>query len=193
MNPPDIIGVTLKVVKVFEKLGIAYYIGGSLASSAYGIARATLDVDIIADIKSEQVSDIFDSLNEEFYIDIEMIQDAIQHQSSFNLIHLETMFKIDVFILKNRQFDRQAFLRRVQKTVAEDTSQQLFFATPEDIILNKLEWYKIGEEVSDRQWNDIIGVLKVQGSGLDMVYLKKWAKELSVSILLKKAVDEAGI
>ena len=193
MNPPDIIGVTLKVVKVFEKLGIAYYIGGSLASSAYGIARATLDVDIIADIKSEQVSDIFDSLNEEFYIDIEMIQDAIQYHSSFNLIHLETMFKVDVFILKNRQFDRQAFLRRVQKTVTEDTSQQLFFATPEDIILNKLEWYKIGKEVSDRQWNDIIGVLKVQGSGLDMVYLKKWAKELSVSILLKKAVDEAGI
>ncbi|MBA7538444.1 hypothetical protein ES705_30719 [subsurface metagenome] len=193
MNPPDIIGVTLKVVKVFEKLGIAYYIGGSLASSAYGIARATLDVDIIADIKSEQVSDIFDSLNEEFYIDIEMIQHAIQYHSSFNLIHLETMFKVVVFILKNRQFDRQAFLRRVQKTVAEGSSQQLFFATPEDIILNKLEWYKIGKEVSDRQWNDIIGVLKVQGSGLDMVYLKKWAKELSVSILLKKAVDEAGI
>ena len=193
MNPPDIIGVTLKVVKVFEKLGIAYHVGGSLASSAYGIARATLDVDIIADIKPEQVSDIFDSLNGEFYIDIEMIQDAIQHQSSFNLIHLETMFKIDVFILKNRQFDRQAFLRRVQKTVVEDTSQQLFFATPEDIILNKLEWYKIGEQVSDRQWKDIIGVLKVQGSGLDMVYLKKWAKELSVFILLKKAVDEAGI
>src|SRR4030043_2409703 len=135
MKLPDIIEVTLKVVKVFEKLGIAYHIGGSLASSAFGMARSTLDVDIVADIKPGQAYDIFENLREEFYVDSEMISDAIQKQSSFNLIHLETLFKVDVFPLKNHPFDQEAFQRRLQKAPSEDTSQKLFFATPEDIIL----------------------------------------------------------
>jgi len=193
MKLPDIIEVTLKVVKVFEELGIAYHIGGSLASSAFGIARSTLDVDIVAEIKPDQASDIYENLREEFYVDVEMILSAIQKQSSFNLIHLETLFKVDVFPLKNHPFDHQAFQRRLQKSFSEDASQQLFFATPEDIILHKLVWYKTGEEVSDRQWIDIQGVLKVQGDQLDMAYLNHWAKELGVSELLKKAIDESGI
>lgn len=193
MKPPDIIEVTLKVVSVFEKLGIAYHIGGSLASSAFGIARATLDVDIVADIKLEQASLFEESLKEEFYVDAEMIRDAIQRQSSFNLIHLETMFKVDVFVLRNRPFDKQAFLRRFQKSVSEDASQQLFFATPEDIILNKIEWYKTGGEVSERQWNDVLGILKVQGTQLDISYLKQWAEKLGISNLLKKALNDAGV
>jgi len=193
MKLPDIIEVTLKVIKVFEKLGIAYHIGGSLASSAFGIARSTLDVDIIAEIKPEQASDIFENLRGEFYVDSETILNAIQKQSSFNLIHLETLFKVDIFPLKNHPFDRQAFQRRLRKAISEDTSQQLFFATPEDIVLHKLAWYKAGVEVSDRQWNDVQGVLKVQGDQLDMAYLNHWAKELSVSELLEKAIDESGI
>jgi hypothetical protein len=192
MKFPDIIEVTLKVIKVFEKLGIAYHIGGSLASSAFGIARSTLDVDIVADIKPEQAPDISESLREEFYVDCEMILNAIQRQSSFNLIHLETLFKVDVFLLKNHPFDQQAFSRRVQKAFSEDASSQIFFATPEDIILHKLTWYKAGQEVSDRQWNDVLGVLKVQGSQLDMVYLKGWAEKLTVFNLLMKAIREAG-
>jgi hypothetical protein len=193
MKLPDIIEVTLKVVKVFEKLGIAYHIGGSLASSAFGIARSTLDVDIVADIKPEHASDVSENLREEFYVDSEMILNAIQKESSFNLIHLETLFKVDIFPLKNHPFDQQAFSRRLQRALSEDASSQLFFATPEDIILHKLTWYKAGEEVSDRQWNDVLGVLKVQGDQLDMTYLNQWAKGLSVSELLKKAIDEAGI
>jgi hypothetical protein len=193
MKLPDIIEVTLKVIKVFEKLGIAYHIGGSLASSAFGIARSTLDVDIIAEIKPEQASDISENLREEFYVDSETILNAIQKQSSFNLIHLETLFKVDIFPLKNYPFDQQAFSRRLRKAISEDTSQQLFFATPEDIVLHKLSWYKVGAEVSDRQWNDVQGVLKVQGDQLDMAYLNHWAKELSVSQLLEKAIDESGI
>lgn len=194
MKLPDIIEVTLKVVRVFEEMGIEYHVGGSLASSAFGIARSTLDVDIVADIRHEQATLLYESLKEEFYIDIDMIRDAINRRSSFNLIHLETMFKVDVFIPKNRPFDRQAFIRRIQKPVsAEDPSQQLFFATPEDTILNKLEWYKGGGEVSERQWKDVIGVLKVQREGLDISYLKSWAKELKVYSLLEKALKETEV
>lgn len=193
MKIPDIIEVTLKVVRIFEKLDIAYHIGGSLASSAFGIARSTLDVDIVADIKLEKAHDLSESLSQEFYVDSEMILNAIQKESSFNLIHLETLFKVAVFPLTNHPFDRQAFSRRLQKTISEDASRQLFFATPEDIVLHKLTWYNAGEEASDRQWNDVLGVLKVQGDQLDMDYLKHWAKELSVFELLEKAIDEAGI
>jgi hypothetical protein len=193
MKTPDIIEVTFKVVNVFEKLGIPYYLGGSLASSAFGIPRSTLDADIVADIKSEQVAYMEELLKREFYIDTEMINHAILHKSSFNLIHLEMLFKIDIFILKDRPFDRQVFIRRVQRAVSEDASQKLFFAAPEDIILHKLEWYKAGGEVSDRQWNDVLGISKVQGTHLDMSYLNKWAKGLGISDLLKKALDEAGM
>jgi hypothetical protein len=193
MKLPDIIEVTTKVIKVFEKLGIAYHIGGSLASSAFGIARSTLDVDIVAEIKPDQAADIYENLRGEFYVDAEMILSAIQKQSSFNLIHLETLFKVDVFPLKNHPFDQQAFHRRLKKALSEDASQQLFFATPEDIILHKLTWYKAGAEVSDRQWNDVLGVLKVQGDQLDIAYLHHWARELSISELLEKVIEEAGI
>jgi hypothetical protein len=164
-----------------------------LASSAFGIARSTLDVDIVADIKPKQVPYIYENLREEFYVDSDMILSAIQKQSSFNLIHLETLFKVDVFPLKHHPFEQQAFSRRVEKAFSEDESRQLFFATPDDTILHKLAWYKAGDEVSERQWNDVLGVLKVQGDQLDMVYLDRWARKLSVSELLKKAIDEAGI
>lgn len=193
MKLPDLIAVTRKVSKVFEKYGIRYYIGGSLASSAFGMARATLDVDIVADIKLERATDIVRHLQNEFYIDIDMIRNAIQRRSFFNLIHFETMFKIDVFILKNRPFERQAIFRRQLKAVSEGPSLKLYFSSPEDIILAKLEWYKSGEEASDRQWNDILGVMKVQGERLDMVYLKLWAGRLGVVRLLNKAIHEAGI
>jgi hypothetical protein len=193
VTPPDIIDVTLRVVKVFEKLGIAYHIGGSLASSAFGVARATLDVDIVANIRLEHTSGVTELLKEEFYVDDEMINDAIKEESAFNLIHFETMFKIDVFILKKRPFDQQSFVRRVQKSVSEDSSLKLFFATPEDIILNKLEWFKKGGGVSERQWQDVLGILKVQSTALDMAYLRKWAKELTIVELLNKAIDDAGI
>lgn len=192
MKSPDIIEIVLKVVKVFDKLGISYHIGGSLASSTYGFARATLDVDIVANVKPEHSEHIVELLKKEFYVDAGMIQEAIQHQISFNLIHLDTMFKVDIFVLKDRPFDYQAFKRRIEKSVSEDGKQQLFFATPEDIILKKLEWYKAGGKVSERQWNDVVGVLKVQGKALDTSYLKQWAERLGLSKLLEKAVEEAS-
>lgn len=192
MKFPDIIDVILRVVRVFEGLNIPYHLGGSLASSAFGVARATLDADLVANIRAEQVPDLTNLLGEEFYVDADMILDAIQRRSSFNLIHLETLFKVDVFLLKNRPFDRQAFDRRRLKDVSGEPVRQLFLTTPEDIILYKLEWFKAGERISERQWKDVLGVLKVQGKELDIGYLNQWARELGIFDLLKKAMDEAG-
>lgn len=192
MNSPDIVEVLLKILNVFQILQIEYQIGGSLASSAFGIPRTTLDIDIVADIKPQHIVKIVNLLKKEFYIDKNMIEEAVKNKSTFNLIYLKTMFKIDVFVLNERLYDQQSFSRRIYKAISEDETQKVYFTTPEDIILIKLEWFRSGGEISERQWSDVIGVLKVQKRQLDMNYLNKWAKELGVSDLLKKALKEAG-
>ena len=121
-----------------------------------------------------------------------MIRDAIKRRSSFNVIHLDTMLKVDVFIPKSRSFDQEE-LRRAQQEVLLEGTRPFNIASPEGTILNKLEWYRMGGEVSDRQWKDILGVLKIQGTNLDMDYLKKWSANLKVTDLLERALVDAGL
>ena len=183
------IQVTLKVVITFERLGIPYLIGGSFASAVHGIVRATMDVDLVADIKPSHISSLVALLENEFYIDAEMILDAIQHTSSFNLIHLETMFKVDVFILKQRPFDLNQMQRRISQSVGDSPGDQAYFSTAEDIVLAKLEWFRAGGETSEQQWRDILGVLDLQSDRLDLEYLKKWAATLGIRDLLQRAIQ----
>ena len=190
----DILSSMIPVVDAFEELGVAYYIGGSVASLAHGIYRTTADVDLVADLRMEHVRPLKRLLQSTYYIDEDMIRDAIKRRSEFNLLHLDTMFKVDVFIPKTRPFDQEV-RRRVQRSklnISENT--RLFnLESPEDVILNKLEWYRMGGEVSDRQWNDILGVLKVQGTNLDMSYLRRWAPSLGVADLLERVLVDAGL
>lgn len=192
MNPSSVVLATQPVVDAFETLDIAYYIGGSVASSAYGMARATMDVDMVAEIKPQHVPAFVDQLAPAYYIDQHMIMDAIRRQASFNLIHLETMIKVDVFVLKNGPYPHTALQRRRQDTI-EPGAPEFYLAAAEDIVLSKLDWYRMGGEVSDRQWSDILGVLKVQQTMLDMAYLERWAAHLRLLDLLRRALTEAGI
>ncbi len=187
--------ITIKpVVDAFEQLGINYYIGGSVASSAYGIPRTTIDVDIIADLHLEHVQPLVKLLEETYYVDADMIKDAIRSRSEFNVIHLGTMLKVDVFIPKTRPFDQSMLHRTRQEKIDPSENDRLFYlASPEDTILSKLEWYRMGGEVSERQWNDLLGVLKLQGTSLDFVYLRRWATSLQVADLLDRACEDAGI
>ena len=187
----DATRVTLLVTQAFEQLGVPYAVSGSLASSLYGIMRSTLDVDIVADMRLEHIQLFVAALSKEFYADDEMMRDAIEHQSSFNLIHYETAFKVDVFIRKSRAFDQTQLERRRLSVIATDPEQSVYVTSPEDIILSKLEWYRMGGEVSERQWRDILGVLKTRAGELDVDYLRKWAKELKVSDLLERALTES--
>jgi hypothetical protein len=183
--------ITLLVTQTLERIGIPYAVGGSLASSLHGIMRSTLDVDIVADMKLEHIQPLVAALSQEFYADDEMMRDAIEHHSSFNLIHYETAFKVDIFIPKTRAFDRMQLERRRSSIIATDPEQSVYVVSPEDIILAKLEWYRMGGEVSDRQWGDILGVLKTRAGELDLDYLRKWAGELNLGDLLERALKEA--
>lgn len=194
MKNPDILRATEPVAEVFEKLGILYYIGGSVASSAYGIPRSTMDVDMVSDLKPEHVRSLVRMLESSYYIDENMILDAIERHSSFNIIHLETMLKIYVFISKNTPYDMEIFKRRRKDTLDEEQrTAEFYLVSPEDIVLSKLVWFRLGGGVSDCQWNDVLGVLKVQKDSLDKKYLQHWASELKVEDLLKKAFQDAGI
>lgn len=183
--------VMLKVIKALEECGIAYLVGGSLGSSIHGIPRATLDADLVTDINSPQVVQLVAKLQGEFMIDADMIHDAIKHHGCFNIIHLPTMFKVDIFVLKNKPYEMMEFSRRKPELLSNpDTLVNV--ATPEDIILNKLLWYQAGDEVSERQWEDAKGVLKVQGENLDYPYLVHWAELLGITELLTRLVNCEG-
>ena len=194
MKTPDILQAIQPVALAFDKLSIPYYIGGSIASSAYGIARATMDVDFVADIGTDKVSSLKQLLAGEYYIDEEMIKDAIRRGTSFNLIHLETMIKVDVFIHQRQSYQEES-LRRKRSDTLEDSEDaaRFYFASPEDVILNKLQWYEKGNRVSERQWLDVMGVIKVQGTNLDVAYLRKWGQQLGLMDLLTEAFQEAGL
>ena len=189
----DTLLVVKPIVKAFERLGIAYYIGGSVSSSLHGIPRSTMDIDLVADIQRKHVPLLVDILEADYYIDAEMILEAIQRQASCNLIHLESMLKIDIFILKTGSYDREAFQRRCKSIVDEEQGVELYLASPEDIVLSKLDWYRMGGGISERQWTDVMGVLKVQKEHLDMAYLQHWAKELGISELFTQVCHDTGI
>ena len=187
------IAVTLLVIDALDALGVPYLIGGSLASAVHGVLRATMDTDLVADLRLEDAEPLARALGGAFYVDAESIREAVLHESSFNVIHLETMFKVDVFIVKKRPFHRSQMERRIAQVIATDPERTAYVATAEDTILAKLEWYRMGGGVSDRQWRDVLGVMKVQADRLDLAYLRQWAAQLNVSDLLERALTEADI
>ncbi len=178
------------VADALESLGVVYRVGGSVASSVFGVGRSTLDIDLVAAMGMHHVEPLVERLSADYYIDGDMIRDAIRRTSSFNVIHLATMMKVDVFIVKSRSFDRVAFARVT--TAPLDTNERSFpLTTAEDIVLHKLEWFQLGGGMSERQWHDILGVLQVQAANLDRAYLDRWATDLGVADLLARALHEA--
>lgn len=185
--------ITARVTSILEMLKVRYLIGGSLASTLHGMIRTTQDSDLVAELHPEHVEPLVRELKDEFYIDEQMIAEAVARRSSFNIIHRESFFKVDVFIPKRRPFLEEQFARARRETLSTEPMVEALVATAEDTLLAKLEWYRMGGEVSERQWRDVLGILEVQAGNLDLEYLRKWAKELKVSDLLEQALKEATL
>ncbi len=194
-NPiPDTIKITLQVTGLFEQFGIPYVIGGSVASIVHGEARMTNDLDLMADLPEVKVADLVAALESEFYVDDRAIRRAIRGRSSFNLIHLATMFKVDVFLHRGDEWAKEQMRRSQSKSLIEgvgSTSRKV--SSAETMILQKLLWFRKGGEVSDRQWRDVLGMMKVQAERLDFDYLNQWADSLQISDLLERSLKKAGI
>lgn len=183
------IEVLLYVARVLDELNVPYLIGGSIASSLQGFPRTTNDADVVADIALDQVLKIFAALKDEFYIDDRAMRMAVLERSSFNVIHFDSLFKIDVYLPDN-VFGQQQLKRRSPETLLPDSTQTTYISTPEDTILAKLSWYRQGGEVSQRQLADVAGIIKVQGQRLDVSYLRDWADKLNVRDLLEQVLEE---
>ena len=175
------------VADAFDALGVDYYLAGSVISSLFGIARATADVDVVAQLRLEHVKTLVNRLADDYYVDEDAARDAVKRGSMFNVIHLGTMLKVDIYVASTA-FDRSALERRQRDSLVPDEPARVFsIASAEDIILHKLRWFRDGGEVSDRQWSDILGVLRVQGASLDLEHLRLWASALGVTDLFERA------
>jgi len=188
----DTLRAALAAAAELERLGVRWFLGGSLASSIHGVPRATFDADLMADLRPRHVGPLLESLGEEWYADETAIREALECRSSFNLIHLETAMKVDVFIPKLRSFDAGEFSRSQTIDLGDDAPVVARVCCAEDIVCAKLEWYRLGGEDSERQWSDILGVLRLNGASLDQELLRSNGAELGVSDLLEKALGEAA-
>lgn len=177
---------------ILASLDIDYFIGGSIASSIYGEPRSTQDIDIVIDLFPNRIDLFVKSVSNQFYVDEESVRQAVARLSSFNIIHLETLIKVDLFVLDTNPIN-QTEMKRRQSVVADIDGNRISVATPEDIIIQKLDWYKKGNEISDRQWRDVLGIFKVQANNLDHNYLQHWAKVLHLSDLLNRAIEESDL
>jgi hypothetical protein len=184
--------VLLQVAQALDELNIPYLVVGSVASSLLGFSRATNDVDLVADIQLEQAMQLCAALKESFYIDEQSVRKAILNRRSFNAIHFDSLFKVDVYLPAADEFGQQQLRRRRPETLLPDSSRVVYFATPEDTMLAKLRWYRQGNEVSERQLTDVMGIIKVQGPQLDTDYLRDWAARLKILDLLEKVLNEAS-
>jgi hypothetical protein len=181
-----------EVIRILNNLAIPYALGGSMASSLHGIERYTRDGDLTVEPFPGREDDFAAAFGPDWYVSVSAARDANQRRAYFNVINTATGFKVDLFVRKDQPFEREAMARRVSFTPPEQPDQPIFVHSAEDVILFKLRWYRLGGEVIDQQWTDVLNVMKVQIAKLDRIYLDHWASDLGVSDLLARARQEAG-
>ncbi len=170
--------ILLKIIDLFTKCKIEYMITGSFASNLHGVPRATFDADIVIKADQGSLKKFTKEVSKDFYVEE---KNTKSQKGMFNIIHYNTGFKIDLILIKRRGYSQTEFSRR---QLIDFAGRRCWFSSPEDTILSKLEWSKFG--ASERQFNDALGIAKVQSEKLDWEYLRKWAKELNVVELLDK-------
>ncbi|MFW6161846.1 MAG: hypothetical protein ACODAJ_03700 [Planctomycetota bacterium] len=186
----EAVDTALEVIDALDALGVPYFICGSLAAAARGMVRSTADADLIADLRPEHAESLAEALGGRFYVDVESIRYAIERRRSFNVVHLETMFKVDVFVSRPAGFDGSRFERRRPEKMLEHPERHALVESAEDTILAKLRWFRLSDGNLARQWEDAVRLIEIQGEELDVAYLDHWADELGLADLLDRALAE---
>lgn len=182
----DLIVALRPVAEAFRRLGVRFYVGGSVASTFHGAIRSTMDVDLVCDLAEADVASFAESFGEEFYISLSAVQQAVQRKSCFNLIHLPTSYKIDVFVNRGRPFDLAAMDRAKDQDIVEGGGLTVPIATVEDSIVAKLERFRMTNETSERQWDDVSKMVALHEQSLDVEQMRSMAESIGVGDLLAK-------
>lgn len=178
-----------RVARALDAANIPYMLVGSFASSHYGALRSTYDIDVVITATPDQLKAFINVLPiEEYYRDLESAIDAFKHQSMFNVLDMVTGFKIDLIFLKSGEFSRAAFRRRQLELIE---GAPFYVSTPEDVIIAKLEWARMGSSL--RQIEDVAGLLRLRWASLDHSYLEKWVAELELASQWDEAKKQSGI
>lgn len=185
----DVLDIAVHVTEILERLGVRHMVAGSLASSLHGIPRATQDIDIVAELSEDRVQPLVNALAEAFYVDAGAAREAVRDRTRFNAIHLETVFKVDMYLPPAGPEGRTSLERARRYVVSNDPERHLVVASAEDTVVHKLHWFRLGDEVSERQWKDALGILKVQGNHIDLTYLRRAAEAMGVVDLLDRAIE----
>jgi hypothetical protein len=192
----DPIGDVARLAVVFgrklEELGFAYVIGGSFASSVYGDPRMTNDIDIVVDLTPAAVPRLIAMLGDDYYHDEDRMRAVARDGGSFNVVHFDSGVKIDIFVPRGRSASR-AFTHRTSIRMAPDATEAIWVAGPALIVIEKLRWFQKQDGASDRQWRDILGVLKGAREGLDLAWLRSEARADGTGELLERALAQAGL
>ena len=186
----DMLDVALLVADAIEAMGGEYFVGGSVASSLQGEPRATNDIDFVVAMLGLRVDAFAEKLGSDFEVDSVMLRDALSRGGSANIFYLPMVTKIDIFGRGNAPYDEVEFARR-RRVKVRASGTELWIKSPEDTILRKLLWYREGGQVSEKQWRDVIQVLRIRGAALDTVFLDAWATRLGMEALLARARTDA--
>ncbi len=179
MNELDLLKL---VTRRLNNAEIDYMLSGSVALTFYGKPRMTRDIDIVVMIPLKKVDEFVELFEPDFYIDKDMIVDSIRNQSMFNIIHLETVIKVDFIICKNQEYRILEFNKRKKMKLEE---QEVFVVSLEDLIVSKLYWAK--DSFSEMQIKDIVSLMDLD---FDMNYVKEWGRRLGLDSILRRVSDE---
>lgn len=185
MTPVDPLALAEWLCELLDRRGIPYVIGGSVASSVLGEPRSTLDLDLMVHTDRSRLDALLDALTPTFHVDREAAQDALTRKAAFNAIEIATSMKVDFFFAEN-EFALDQIARAIRIELPSGAS--LRFYRPEDLVIRKLMWFRAGGEESDRQWRDVIGVLRSSHRELDVDLLQRLASQVGVHDLAERAL-----
>lgn len=186
----DLVDALAPVVAAFEQLQLAHCVGGSVASSFHGAARSTMDVDLLCELTDDRISQFIGCFDHNFYVSESAVREAVERKSCFKFIHLPTSFKIDIFVSEARPFNVNRMNRATREHLGAERLVTVWMTSAKDSIISKREWYRKGNETSERQWDDVSKLVRLLGSTADLTYLQQAAESVGVTDLLSRLLSE---